>query len=109
VSDFESWWEDHPHNDGSMDRKTIAHDAWQERDAEIVELNARLSVAESKEVCTVPHSDEVLEFCPYCKIEKLREAAEIFRDFGEFQHLYREYDLAQVEKARKLLGDLQGG
>ena len=37
------------------------------------------------------------------EIERLREAAEIFRDFGNFQHLHRAYDLEQVERARKIL------
>jgi len=34
---------------------------------------------------------------------RLREAAELFRDFGDFQHLHRPGDLEQVAKARKLL------
>ena len=37
------------------------------------------------------------------EIGQLREAAEIFRDFGQFSHLYCEYDLEQVSKARKTL------
>jgi hypothetical protein len=35
------------------------------------DLMEQLSAAQSTEVCTVPHSDEVMEFCPYCKIEQL--------------------------------------
>lgn len=34
---------------------------------------------------------------------QLREAAEIFRDFGEFHHLYRKYDLDQLKTAYKIL------
>ncbi len=35
--------------------------------------------------------------------ERLREAAEIFRDFGSFTHLHRKYDLEQLAKARKIM------
>jgi hypothetical protein len=44
----------------------------------ITDLRERLAAAESKEVCTVAHSDEVMEFCPYCKIEYLRARLEGF-------------------------------
>jgi hypothetical protein len=57
---------------------------------ECKELHERVAFAESKEVCTKPHSDEVLAFCPYCKIEALqkrvqdlwRERNEALRHFG---------------------------
>lgn len=41
--------------------------------AEVVDLREQLAAVQSKEVCTVAHSDEVMEFCPYCKIERLRD------------------------------------
>ncbi len=37
------------------------------------DLMEQLAAAQSPEVCTVAHSAEVLEFCPYCKIERMRE------------------------------------
>jgi hypothetical protein len=40
---------------------------------ECKELHERAAAAESKEVCTKPHSDEVLTFCPYCNIEALQQ------------------------------------
>ena len=40
--------------------------------AEVADLREQLAAAQSKEVCTVAHSDEVMEFCPYCKIERLQ-------------------------------------
>lgn len=39
---------------------------------EVADLREQLAAAQSREVCTVAHSDEVMEFCPYCKIERLR-------------------------------------
>jgi len=42
-----------------------------EVNARLAEALERAAAAESKEVCTVAHSDEVMEFCPYCKIERL--------------------------------------
>jgi len=37
------------------------------------------------------------------KIKQLKEAAEIFRDFGDFQHLHRKFDLKMINKARTIL------
>lgn len=37
------------------------------------------------------------------QVEQLREAAEIFRDFGGFQHLHRPYELEQVTRAKMIL------
>ena len=37
------------------------------------------------------------------ELDKYREAAEIFRDFGRFHHLHTAYDTRQVAKARAIL------
>ena len=39
---------------------------------EIVSLREEVAALESKEVCTAPHDDSVIEGCPYCEIERLR-------------------------------------
>ena len=50
---------------------------WKHLARELADLRERLAAAESREVCTVAHADEVLEFCQACKIEILeRELAE---------------------------------
>lgn len=33
----------------------------------------------------------------------LRDAAQIFQDFGDFSHLHRSYDLEQVRRAKSIL------
>jgi hypothetical protein len=39
-------------------------------------LREQLAAAQSKEVCTVAHTEESLEFCQACKIEQLRKEAD---------------------------------
>ena len=40
---------------------------------EVVNLKEQVAALESKEVCTQPHDDDVIEGCPYCKIEEFRK------------------------------------
>lgn len=44
------------------------------------DLMEQLAAAQSSEVCTVAHGTEVMEFCPYCKIEKMH--AEVSAAYG---------------------------
>lgn len=39
--------------------------------AENVDLHEQMAVLQSKEVCTKPHDDDVIEGCQYCRIERL--------------------------------------
>lgn len=56
--------------------------------ARLAEALERAAAAESKEVCAVPHDDEVLEFCPYCKLEAAR------RDISKARRLLRRMSVA---------------
>ncbi len=41
------------------------------------DLHEQLAFEQSKEVCTAPHDDDVIDGCPWCKIEELtRQLAE---------------------------------
>ena len=44
-----------------------------DKDQRIVELLAQVAFLEAKEVCYKPHDDDVIEGCPYCEIERLRD------------------------------------
>jgi hypothetical protein len=66
-------------------------------------LREQLAAAQSKEVCTVPHSDEVLEFCPYCKIERLQfELAEVMVAVDESHKAYDRLAETCTERGREL-------
>ena len=41
--------------------------------AEVRGLKEQVAFLESKEVCTQPHDDDVIEGCPYCKIEEFQK------------------------------------
>ena len=42
-------------------------------EARILDLREQVAALESKEVCTQPHDDIVIEGCPYCKIEEFQK------------------------------------
>ena len=48
----------------------------------VVDLREQIAALESKEVCTQPHDDDVIEGCPYCKIEALqKQYASLLEDY----------------------------
>ena len=42
-----------------------------ETEKEVIDLKEQVAALESKEVCNCPHDDDVIEGCPYCRIEEL--------------------------------------
>ena len=68
-------------HDGSRATKFMSEDYCKD-------LMEQLAAAQSGEVCTKPHADDVLEFCQACKIESLQaRLAEAERDSRRLQWL----------------------
>lgn len=102
-------------HDGSRATKFMSEDYCKD-------LMAQLAAAQSGEVCTKPHADDVLEFCQACKIESLQaRLAEAERELSEYaashDHLYSELNisiaafgdvskrLAEAERVQKIAQD----
>ena len=43
-------------------------------------LKEQVAALESKEVCNAPHDDDVIEGCPYCRVETLTAEIEEWRE-----------------------------
>ncbi|KKK69922.1 hypothetical protein LCGC14_2929230, partial [marine sediment metagenome] len=50
---------------------------------ENTDLHEQVAALESKEVCTEPHNDSVLEGCPYCRIQELVQPEPLKRSRNE--------------------------
>jgi hypothetical protein len=81
---------------------------------ELADTKEQLAAAQSKEVCTVAHDDEVMEFCPYCKIERLtaelaaKDAANLGYEVSN-QRLSELVDELRAELAACKARELDGG
>ena len=53
--------------------------------AENSDLHEQIAALESKEVCTKPHDDHVIEGCPYCRLEDIMTLTHEYID--SYEHL----------------------
>ena len=49
------------------------------------DLHEQIAALESKEVCTKPHDDHVIEGCPYCRLEDIMTLTHEYID--SYEHL----------------------
>ncbi len=67
---------------------------------ENTDLHEQVAALESKEVCTEPHDDSVLEGCPYCRIEALVQYEDLV-----FRFIDRMFDACEADPAEQILED----
>jgi hypothetical protein len=65
------------------DENRLRSEALKESQAAVLHLRTELAAEQSKEVCTQPHSDEVMEFCAFCKIEAYEGAMTEICDYQD--------------------------
>ena len=67
---------------------------------EVKDLHEQVAALESKEVCTEPHDDSVLDGCPYCRIEGLVQYEDLV-----FRYIDRMNDACEADPAEQILED----
>ena len=82
MTDFKG----HNHGEYNDDCPICYLDAEVERlSAENSDLHEQIAALESKEVCTKPHDDHVIDGCPYCRLEDIMTLTHEYID--SYEHL----------------------
>ena len=65
--------------------KKFAELGYERVSAENGDLHEQIAALESKEVCTKPHDDHVIDGCPYCRLEDIMTLTHEYID--SYEHL----------------------
>jgi len=76
-----------------------AADVIDKLEAEVKDLYEQVAFLESKEVCTLPHNDFIIDGCPYCRFERVQIALQAFYEAGRKQEHWKEY----ADEAHRLM------